>query len=86
MGMKFNTEIITVEIGDSIRETLKGVLEAKGLGDRMEAGRICIINDVTVKKVEVDMGREMEIIFDMKNITFGENRTQIVCEVEYEYE
>lgn len=51
MGMKFDSETFRVEIGDSIRETLKGILEAKGLGDRMEAGLICIIDDVTVKSV-----------------------------------
>lgn len=62
MGMKFDTEIITVEIGDSIRETLKGVLEAKGLGGRMEAGMIFIVDDVTVKSV----GEKGEIVCEVE--------------------
>lgn len=51
MGMKFDSETVTVEIGDSISEALRVALQNKGLDNRVETGRIFIIDDVTVKEI-----------------------------------
>lgn len=55
MGAKFDSETIALDKGSSLMETLKGVLEKKGLAERMESdSAIFIIDDVTVKDINGD--------------------------------
>lgn len=52
MGAKFDSEIITLGIGDSLMETLKGALERNGKIERLTgASAIFIIDDVTIQEI-----------------------------------
>lgn len=52
MGAKFDSEIIVLDIGDSLMETLTEVLRKKGFGERIDGDQaIFIVDDVTVKEI-----------------------------------